>query len=220
MGEVTVQCTPAPLPAGSPNHGAIAFIDRDGVINIGSPNYINSPDELVLFDGAAEAIGSLRRGGYTVCIVTNQSPISRGLWGVERIHSIHDALREMLLAIDSDAHLDAVLVCPHRHKDRCHCRKPMPGMLRLGEQLLRTRGTIEQRAQITIEEGTKVNWWNPKITPSHNLDAMLGDRDSDMGAGWAQGVRCFKVNWNLGLSTVVDRVLDASDKGDPFDPLR
>ena len=41
-----------------------------------------------------------------------------------------------------------------------------------------------------------------------------------MGAGWARGVRCFKVNWNLGLTSVVDRILDGADRGDPFDPLR
>jgi len=49
---------------------------------------------------------------------------------------------------------------------------------------------------------------------------MIGDRDSDMGAGWAQGVRCFKVNWNLGLASVTERILDQKDRGDPFNPLR
>ena len=49
---------------------------------------------------------------------------------------------------------------------------------------------------------------------------MIGDRDSDMGAGWAQGLRCFKVDWNLGLASVVERVFDENDRGDPFDPLR
>jgi phosphoglycolate phosphatase-like HAD superfamily hydrolase len=49
---------------------------------------------------------------------------------------------------------------------------------------------------------------------------MVGDRDSDMGAGWAQGLRCFKVNWNLGLASVTMRVLDDGDQGDRFEPLR
>ena len=48
MRGVIVQFTPAPLPDGSPEHGGIAFIDRDGVLNIGSPDYINTPEELVL----------------------------------------------------------------------------------------------------------------------------------------------------------------------------
>ena len=220
MREVVVQFTPRPLPDAAPSHGGIAFIDRDGVLNIGSPNYINTPEELVLLPGASEAIADLRRGGYLICIVTNQSAITRGLWGVDRIHEIHDAMRTMMLDIDKDAHFDAVLVCPHRHKDKCECRKPMPGMLRLGEQLLRQQGITEQRALIEVQPGQKINWWKDKIEPDHPLDAMIGDRNSDMGAGWARGVRCFKVNWNLGLTSVVDRILDGADRGDPFDPLR
>jgi len=220
MRGVIVQSTPTALPSEAPDHGAIAFVDRDGVLNVGSPNYINNPSELVLLPGAAEAIGDLRRAGYKVCVVTNQSPIMRGLWGVEQIHEIHDALRHMFLTIDQDAHLDAVLVCPHRHRDRCNCRKPMPGMLRLGERLLRGNEELQERTIIEIEPGDKVNWWNPKIVATHSRDVMIGDRDSDMGAGWAQGLRCFKVNWNLGLASVTERVLDDGDKGDPFEPLR
>ena len=71
MREVVVQFTPRPLPDAAPSHGGIAFIDRDGVLNIGSPNYINTPEELVLLPGASEAIADLRRGGYLICIVTN-----------------------------------------------------------------------------------------------------------------------------------------------------
>lgn len=220
MRGVIVQWTPRDLPAGAPDHGGIAFIDRDGVLNIGSPNYINTPAELVLLPNVAESIGELRRGGYKICIVTNQSPIMRGLWGVDRIHQIHDAMRQMLLDVDKDAHFDAVLVCPHRHRDRCQCRKPMPGMLRLGEQLFRGEAPTQSQLVVEIDGGAKVNWWNDKIQPSHPLDAMIGDRDSDMGAGWAQGVRCFKVNWNLGLASVTERILDQKDRGDPFNPLR
>ena len=62
----------------SPN-GGIAYLDRDGVINIGSPNYINTPEELTLLDGAAHSIARLKRAGFLVCIVTNQSAIARGL---------------------------------------------------------------------------------------------------------------------------------------------
>jgi len=220
MRGIIVQFTPAPLPDGAPTHGGIAFIDRDGVLNIGSPNYINTPDELVLLDGAAEGVGQLRRAGYLICIVTNQSPISRGLWGVERIHEIHYAMRKMMKKIDPDAHFDAVLVCPHRHRDRCECRKPMPGMLRLGERLFRHEAPPVEELVMEVPPGREVNWWKEKTTPSHPFDAMVGDRNSDMGAGWAQGVRCFKVNWNIGLKGVVERLIDANDLGDSFDPLR
>ena len=93
-------------------------------------------------------------------------------------------------------------------------------MLRLGEQMIRHTPPQEERSVIEIDAGKKVHWWNEKIQPNHELDAMIGDRNSDMGAGWAQGLRCFKVNWNLGIASVVDRVLDQRDKGDAFDPMR
>ncbi len=65
-------------------NGAIAFLDRDGVLNFGSPNYINSPDELEIIPGAKEAIADLRKLGYKIAITTNQSAIMRGLWGKKR----------------------------------------------------------------------------------------------------------------------------------------
>ena len=62
-------------------NGAIAFLDRDGVLNYGSPNYINSPEELEIIPGAKEAIEDLRALGFKIAITTNQSAIMRGLWG-------------------------------------------------------------------------------------------------------------------------------------------
>ena len=62
-------------------NGAIAFLDRDGVLNYGSPNYINAPDELTIIPGAKQSIKELRNLGYRIAITTNQSAIMRGLWG-------------------------------------------------------------------------------------------------------------------------------------------
>ena len=49
---------------------------------------------------------------------------------------------------------------------------------------------------------------------------MIGDRKSDMGAGWAVGARTFEVSDRLGLPQVIDRVLDENDAGDFYDPMR
>ena len=94
-------------------NGAIAFLDRDGVLNFGSPNYINSPDELKIIPGAKNAINELRKLGYRIAITTNQSAIMRGLWGEETIHSIHKRLQEEL------GMLDVLMTCPHRNRDMC-----------------------------------------------------------------------------------------------------
>ena len=50
-----VEVNPTKWPKGVEPNGAIAFVDRDGVLNIGSPNYINNPDELIVLKGAAES---------------------------------------------------------------------------------------------------------------------------------------------------------------------
>ena len=112
-------------------NGAIAFLDRDGVLNYGSPNYINSPDELEIIAGAKEAIADLRMLGYRIAITTNQSAIMRGLWGENTIHAIHKKLQEEIGTID------VIMTCPHRNRDRCQCRKPMPGMLNEASQIIR-----------------------------------------------------------------------------------
>ena len=75
-------------------NGAIAFIDRDGVLNYGSPNYINSPEELRIIKGSKEAIIALRSLGYRIVIVTNQSAIMRGKWGEDTNKSIHSKLQK------------------------------------------------------------------------------------------------------------------------------
>ena len=110
----------------------IAFLDRDGVLNLGKPGYVNAPEEVVVLPGAASVVGDLNRAGYLVCVVTNQSPIQRGLWGPENLALIHRELQVLLLEADSDACIHLFITCPHVHEERCACRKPSPGMLLLG----------------------------------------------------------------------------------------
>lgn len=222
MRGFVVQHSPAPLPKNAPLHGGIAFIDRDGVLNIGSPNYINSPSEFIELEHAAQSIGDLRRAGFLICIVTNQSAVERGLWGADRLHEIHDYMRERFLELDPDAHFDAILACPHRHRDRCKCRKPMPGMLRFGERILRHDTEYPRGSSVGVlqpQDGS-VDWWGAKPTASHAHDCMVGDRNSDMGAGWAMGLRLFQVPDDIGIVSQIHRILDYSDEGDAFNPVR
>lgn len=223
MKGAIVEVLPEKFPENVTPNGGIAYLDRDGVINVGSPNYINKPDELVLLDNAAESIGRLKRAGFVVCIVTNQSAITRGLWDAQRLKQIHIHLQKLVLEIDSDAHIDLIITCPHRHIDRCNCRKPMPGMLYLGNSYLREKMTLDAGLNTCVEiptEAINVNWWKAKPEPINDLDFIVGDRKSDLGAGWARGIRLFKVNPNIGLFQVIDRVLDYQDKGDTFQPVR
>ena len=181
-------------------NGAIAFIDRDGVLNYGSPNYINSPEELRIIKGSKEAIIALRSSGYRIVIVTNQSAIMRGKWGEDTIKSIHSKLQKEV------GNFDVLMTCPHRNRDRCNCRKPKPGMLNHASQIIRG------------ECHSEVNWWGPKPKPIHPLDLMVGDRNSDMGAGWAVGARLFQVEEDVGITSVIERIIQ-DDAGDQFNPV-
>ena len=181
-------------------NGAIAFIDRDGVLNYGSPNYINSPEELRIIKGSKEAIIALRSLGYRIVIVTNQSAIMRGKWGEDTIKSIHSKLQKEL------GIFDVLMTCPHRNRDRCNCRKPKPGMLNHASQIIRG------------ECHSEVNWWGAKPKPIHPLDLMVGDRNSDMGAGWAVGARLFQVEEDVGITSVIERIIQ-DDAGDEFNPV-
>ena len=223
MEGAIVEVSQTKFPSNTIPNGSIAYLDRDGVINIGSPNYINNPDELILLEGAAHSIGELKRSGFFTCIVTNQSAISRGLWNELRLSEIHSKMQELLLIEDKDAHIDLVITCPHRQIDRCNCRKPMPGMLHLGHAQLRGNLSLQDGLNVNVtipKQVTRVNWWKDKPLPLNQLDFIVGDRKSDLGAGWARGIRLFKVNPNIGLAQVINRVVDFTDDGDIFQPVR
>lgn len=223
MEGAIVELSQTKFPSDTLPNGSIAYLDRDGVINIGSPNYINNPDELILLEGAAHSIGELKRSGFYTCIVTNQSAISRGLWDDLRLSEIHSKMQELLLIEDKDAHIDLVITCPHRQIDRCDCRKPMPGMLYLGHAQLRGDLSLQEGLNLNVtipKQVTRVNWWKDKPLPLNQLDFIVGDRKSDLGAGWARGIRLFKVNPNIGLAQVINRVVDFTDDGDIFQPVR
>ena len=180
-------------------NGAIAYLDRDGVINLGSPNYVNNVDQVDIFEGVIDAISALRSAGYRIVIVTNQSPLIRGLWDHKTLESIHSHIQRLV------GEFDVIMTCPHRMYDACHCRKPHPGMLNAASELL--RGECHQ----------KIDWMGAKPAPIHHLDLMVGDRNSDMGAGWAVGARLFRVDKRVGISQVIDRII-LGEPGDHFDP--
>ena len=134
--ELTAPLELLDLPSGKRWDGRIAYLDRDGVINVGSENYVNSPAEVELLPNAGLAIGNLRRAGYRIVVVTNQSPIGRGHWDSDNLDDIHSEIRSRLLLEDSDAHLDLILFSPYAPWEGAWARKPNSGMLEAGRQLI------------------------------------------------------------------------------------
>ena len=106
----------------------LIILDRDGVINYDSDEFIKSPDEWIPIPGSLEAIARLNKGGYRVAVATNQSGVARGLLNIVTLNAIHQKLHTSAQQIGAD--IDAIFFCPHAAADSCDCRKPKAGMFR------------------------------------------------------------------------------------------
>jgi D-glycero-D-manno-heptose 1,7-bisphosphate phosphatase len=105
----------------------LIVLDRDGVINYDSDQFIKTPDEWRPIPGSLEAIARLNHAAYRVVVATNQSGIGRGLFDMGMLNAIHDKMHRALAHVGG--RLDAVFFCPHTADAKCECRKPKPGML-------------------------------------------------------------------------------------------
>ena len=141
------------------------FLDRDGTLIEHVP-YLSDPALVRLLPGAAEALKKLRRAGFAVVLVTNQSAIGRGMLTEDRLDQIHTEMRRQLAACG--ATIDGIYYCPVapdsddrsvvEHPDR----KPGPGML--------------LRAAADLKLDLAASW-------------MVGDLISDVFAGLNAGCR-------------------------------
>lgn len=105
----------------------LIILDRDGVINKDSDQFIKSPEEWRPIDGSLEAIARLTHWGYRVVVATNQSGVGRGLFDVDTLAAIHE---KMNTAVNqAGGRIDAVFFCPHAAEAKCDCRKPRTGLL-------------------------------------------------------------------------------------------
>ena len=104
----------------------LIILDRDGVINEDSDEFIKSPTEWVPIRGSMEAIARLHRAGWQVVVATNQSGVARRLFDLDTLARIHETMHRRV--IESGGQIDAVFFCPHGPDDGCNCRKPLPGM--------------------------------------------------------------------------------------------
>jgi D-glycero-D-manno-heptose 1,7-bisphosphate phosphatase len=144
------------------------FLDRDGTI-VEEVGYLHDPRQLVLIDGAAEAVRLLNEAGVPVLLAVNQAGIGRGYYTQEEMWATQQALEAQLAAVG--VRLDGFYFCPHHPDAGCDCRKPQPGMLlRAAEE----RGIDLQRS------------------------FMIGDKLSDLQAGRRAGCRTVLVQTGYG----------------------
>ena len=141
----------------------LIILDRDGVINHDSDQYIKSLDEWIPYPSAIEAIARLSQHGFIIAIATNQSGIARGYYDEHTLAAMDQRLN--ILVNRAGGKIAYIAYCPHGPDDQCHCRKPKPGLLQ----------QIQHGLQLPTLQGS----W------------MVGDSLRDLQAGESQG--CFPI---------------------------
>lgn len=141
------------------------FLDRDGTLNV-DHGYVHEIDNFQFIEGTIEALQALKKMGYALVLVTNQSGIARGMFTEATFMQLTEWMDWSLA--DRDIDLDGIYYCPHlpdatvpAYRQNCDCRKPQPGMLLSAQQEL-----------------------NIDMAASY----MVGDKLEDMLAGQAAGV--------------------------------
>lgn len=151
----------------------LVILDRDGVINHDSDNYIKSLGEWIPYPTSITAIARLTQAGYTVAVATNQSGIARGYYSEATLHAMHDQLTAL---VESEGgRIAHIAYCPHGPDDECQCRKPLPGLL------------LQIQDHLGLEHLTG-SW-------------MIGDSLRDLQAGESVGCKTVLVRTGKGVKT-------------------
>jgi D-glycero-D-manno-heptose 1,7-bisphosphate phosphatase len=107
--------------------GYTVFLDRDGVINKDSAEYIKHPSEFEFIPKSPEAVALLTQNGFQVIVITNQSIIGRNMVTKQILDAVFE---KMIAGIEkAGGRITDIFYCPHAPKDRCLCRKPEPGLI-------------------------------------------------------------------------------------------
>src|SRR5512139_2714861 len=105
----------------------LVLLDRDGVVNEDSSDFVKCPEEWHPIPGSLDAIARLKQVGFAVAVCTNQSGIARGLFDRRALDEIHARMCSEIAALGGA--LDGIYVCPHAPDEGCTCRKPRAGLL-------------------------------------------------------------------------------------------
>jgi D-glycero-D-manno-heptose 1,7-bisphosphate phosphatase len=147
----------------------MALLDRDGVINV-DVGYPHRPDQIIWVDGALDALARLCKAGYRLIVVTNQSGVARGMYTESDVQALHRWIGGVASSRGGD--IAAFYYCPFHPEGTVEAyrkdhpdRKPAPGML--------MRALADYRTDL-------------------KRSFLIGDRDSDLAAAAAAGIRGIK----------------------------
>ncbi|EPJ47291.1 MAG: d,D-heptose 1,7-bisphosphate phosphatase [Osedax symbiont Rs1] len=163
----------------------LIILDRDGVINHDSDNYIRTVAQWVAIEGSIQAIADLSQAGYRIAIATNQSGIGRGYYSLATLSAMHQKMTDLVSAAGGS--IAQLVFCPHLPSEHCACRKPEPGMLL---QIL-----AAQQKSNTID--AHQTWF-------------IGDSLRDLQAAWAIDMQTALVKTGKGQRTLDKGVIPAA----------
>ncbi len=161
------------------------LLDRDGTL-IEERHYLARPEGVVLIPGAADALKALRKRGWGVILVSNQSGVGRKRFTSEQVEAVHAQLERLLGR--QGACLDAIYYCPHHPDERCPCRKPRTGLVRAAAREL-------------------------NFDPARCV--VVGDKPADLELGQRVGAKTILVRTGYGMRTeqshrnLADAVVDS-----------
>lgn len=125
------------------------FLDRDGVINRDSADYIKTWEEFEFLPGSLTALQKLTTAGFRIIVITNQSIVGRR-W--VKPETLQDIFKRMCTAIEAHGgRVHDVFFCPHTPDDGCNCRKPATGLI---EKAARTH-RIDVSTTIMVGDSAK-----------------------------------------------------------------
>ena len=175
------------------------FIDRDGTINEDT-GYVSTPDELIIYPWAAEALRLINESGLKAIVITNQSGVARSLYTEDALRAIHTRMAELLER--EGARVDAIYYCPHhpeigdeQYRRACQCRKPQPGML---EQAAREHDIDLSSSYVIGDKASDMN-----------LAANAGARGALVLTGYGSETLANRERWPCEPAIVADNLLEA-----------
>ncbi len=155
------------------------FLDRDGVLNQEMGDYVTKFEDFHVLEHNFATLKELQDRGYKLIVATNQGGIAKGWYTEEQLAEMHAHLRKLYAG--HGVEFTDIYYCPHHPNftGDCDCRKPKPGLL--------LRGIAE-----------------------HNIDPaksyFIGDRERDLEAGTAAGVKGILINSDQPISEILDQI--------------
>jgi D-glycero-D-manno-heptose 1,7-bisphosphate phosphatase len=175
----------------------LIILDRDGVINLDSDNYIKNMDEWIAIPSSLKAISMLNRAGYNVAVATNQSGLARGYFNAATLSMMHKKMEHQLAEVGG--HIDALEFCPDHPNQPGPDRKPNPGM---ANRLLKLFNAVPQETWFVGDSKSDIDCaLNAKCKP---VLVLTGKGGKTLKTGIDKNVPVFS-----DLEAFVTQLLDA-----------